>query len=107
MIIYLLHEIYDRWYPDNYNDPYQLAKKFARIAIISFIFYYVFYFSFPIDSGYRHFLGRMIYVDVFASVVFYGGLLKFLGYWTTGVQAPVPPYQTDQLQPDQVQNPES
>lgn len=80
-IIYLMHEIYDYLYPEHNNDAYELGKKFARITLIAFLFYYLVYFSFPIGSNQRHFLKRMILVDSASSVVYYGGLLQLFGFW--------------------------
>lgn len=81
-IIYILHEIYDQIFKvENIED---LGKKFARIAIISFLIYYLVYFYFPIGSRERHFFKRLIIVDVLSSVVFYGGLLKTAWFWLNG-----------------------
>lgn len=81
---YLLHEYTERYHPD-----FSLGKKFARTAILGFIFYYIVYFIVPNyiperSSRIQHFLRYLIVVDILASSIFYGGMLNSISFWSTG-----------------------
>ncbi len=84
MILYLLHEYTEKYYPN-----YPMGKKFARTVILGFIVYYLIYFVVPlyfVDNRERiqHFTRWLILIDALASSVFYGGFLNGLSWWGTG-----------------------
>lgn len=85
-IFYLLHEYTERYHPD-----FPIGKKFARTAILGFIFYYILYFILPLweplkgkRDRIQHFLKYMVVVDIMASSIFYGGFLNSVSFWSTG-----------------------
>ena len=83
-VFYLFHE--------HFSIPGDLGKTFARTAIIGMIVYYVLYFIVPLYVGvseyivfrWQHFLRRLIFVDILASSIFYGGLIGSIAFWSTG-----------------------
>lgn len=73
MIFYLLHELFN---DKNIN----IGKRFARVLISGFIFYYIIWFGLIPLSIYQnrlfHFFKLLIYIDILATCVFYGGLFN-------------------------------
>lgn len=80
-IFYILHEIHETMFPN-----VSKGKEFARVLIIGFLIYYVIYFSAPISSRVRHFFERIVFVDIIASTIFYGGMMKYIRFFGDNTQ---------------------
>ena len=73
-----------------YNKPnIDIGKRFARVLILGFIVYYIIWFGIiscfnRYQYRLRHFFKCLIYLDIIATCVFYGGIFNSIWAFVHG-----------------------
>lgn len=80
MIFYLFHEMFE---------GLEIGKRFARVLILGFVTYYIIWFGIVPSLGgimarMYHFIKLLIYVDLMATCVFYGGIFNSIWAFVQG-----------------------